>query len=330
MNTPEEAESYIARAELLYELTRFDEAREELAGGLLHYPTNAALLSLLAATELRAGQPKDALTAADAALAHDPSDHRALSCRGYALALLGRVDDAVEAAEKLLDADRLAWWRHMHYAMIRQIARNGQEALDAAWQAIRLAPDRPEPHVVLSSIAGQLGLADLSERASRAASRLGKDRGGDWDTDDFLHLQFDPELKLRPSTPPPDAEKPDTYLFERVAGVVRYGAAFPIAAPLLVALLSAGATGTARVLAAILAVAGGIGLFVAVSRLPEPITVILRKMDGSERWLEIAFACVAASPVVLGCYAAVASPFLLALTVLLGFVALYAFVMRGR
>ncbi|MEV0651219.1 tetratricopeptide repeat protein [Phytomonospora sp. NPDC050363] len=327
MNPPEEAEGYISRAELLIELSRYDEAREELAAALLHHPHNVDALSLLAIVEFQASQPEDALTAADAALALDPADDRALRLRGYALARLGRVEDAVAAAEKLLDVDRLAWWRHMHYALIRASARNGQEALDAAWQAIRLAPDRPEPHAALASIAEMLGLADLAARAKRAAERLGSDTEGNWKASEHLHLYFG---RSDPRPAEPLVREPATHITDRLATIVRYGAAFPIAAPLMIALMSGGMAGTARVLAAVFAVLAGTGLILAVRRLPQPIMPVLKSLDGSDRWLEVALACVGASPVVLLCYAAIASPLLLALTMLLGFVGLYAFVMRGR
>ncbi|GIG70744.1 tetratricopeptide repeat protein [Phytomonospora endophytica] len=327
MNPPEEVEGYISRAELLIELTRYDEAREELAAALLHHPHNVDALSLLAIVELEAGQPEDSLTAADAALALDPADDRALRIRGYALAALGRVDEAVTAAEKLLDVDRLAWWRHMHYALIRSKARNGQEALDAAWQAIRLAPDRPEPHAALAAIAAKLGLDDLAERARRAAKRLGSDEEGNWRISEQLHLNFG---RSESKVGEPLVHEHEPAVTDRLATLVRYGAAFPIAAPLMIALLSGGAAATARILAAVFAIVGGLGLGLAVRRLPQPIMPILKGLDGSDRWLEVALACVGAAPVVLLCYAVIASPFLLALTMLLGFVALYAFVMRGR
>lgn len=328
MNPPEEVDGFLSRAELLIELTRYDEAREELAAALLHHPHNVDALSLLAIVELEAGQPEDSLTAADAALALDPADDRSLRIRGYALADLGRVDEAVTAAEKLLDVDRLAWWRHMHYALIRGRARNGQEALDAAWQAIRLAPDRPEPHAALAAIAAKLGLEDLAERARRAARRLGSDEDGNWHVSDQLHLHFGRSEPTRGA--PLVNERPEPAVTDRLATLVRYGAAFPIAAPLMIALLSGGAAATARVLAAVFAVVGGLGLFLSVRRLPQPIMPVLKGLDGSDRWLEVALACVGAAPVVLLCYAVIASPFLLALTMLLGFIALYAFVMRGR
>lgn len=327
MNQPEEVEGYISRAELLIELTRYDEAREELAAALLHHPHNVDALSLLAIVELEAGQPADSLTAADAALALDPADDRALRIRGYALAGLGRVDEAVTAAERLLDVDRLAWWRHMHYALIRSRARNGQEALDAAWQAIRLAPDRPEPHAALAAIAAKLGLDDLAERARRAAKRLGSDEEGNWRVSEQLHLNFG---RSESKVGAPLVNEPEPAVTDRLATLVRYGAAFPIAAPLMIALLSGGAAATARILAAVFAIVGGLGLALSVRRLPQPVMPLLKSLDGSDRWLEVALACVGAAPVVLLCYAVIASPFLLALTMLLGFVSLYAFVMRGR
>jgi len=327
VNPPEEVEGYISRAELLIELTRYDEAREELAAALLHHPHNVGALSLLAIVELEAGQPEDSLTAADAALALDPADDRSLRIRGYALADLGRVEEAVTAAEKLLDVDRLAWWRHMHYALIRSKARNGQEALDAAWQAIRLAPDQPEPHAALAAIAAKLGLDDLAERARRAAKRLGADDDGNWTVSEHLHLHFG---RSEPTRGAPLVNEAEPDVKDRLATLVRYGAAFPIAAPLMIALLSGGAADTARILAAVFALVGGAGIFLAVRRIPQPIMPVLKDLDGSDRWLEVALACVGAAPVVLLCYAVIASPFLLALMMLLGFVALYAFVMRGR
>ncbi len=51
-------------------------------------------------------------------------------------------------------------------------SRNGQEALNAAWNGVRVAPAEPEAHLVLAVVAARLRLFDLAQRAYAEALDL--------------------------------------------------------------------------------------------------------------------------------------------------------------
>jgi tetratricopeptide (TPR) repeat protein len=163
------SDSYLERAELLADLGRYEEAAQELAWVA---PTDVAAATMLARIRLSAGAPRDALAATEAAVEEGAADPGLLIARGMALAELGRVDEAAGQAEQILrigagDARALA-----SAAVILAMVRNGQVALDAAWEAVRLAPEQPRSHLVLGLVAGGLGLAEIAERAYREALAL--------------------------------------------------------------------------------------------------------------------------------------------------------------
>jgi tetratricopeptide (TPR) repeat protein len=163
------ADSYVQRAELLADLGRYEEAAAELAHA---DQTDAAAQTLLARIWLAAGSPKRALAAADAAVAVAPTDVAALVARGMALADLGRIDEAARQAEQILRAGRGNGYACTSAAAILAEVRNGQVALDAAWEGVRLTPDQPRAHLVLGVVAARLGLDDVAGRAYQEALAL--------------------------------------------------------------------------------------------------------------------------------------------------------------
>ena len=161
--------SFVQRAELLADLGRYEEAAEELA---LADRDDVAAQTLLARIWLAAGSPKRALAAADAAVAAGPSNVPALVARGMALADLGRVDEAAQQAEQILRAGRGNGYACTSAAAILAEVRNGQVALDAAWEGVRLNPDQPRAHLVLGVVAARLGLDEIAGRAYQEALAL--------------------------------------------------------------------------------------------------------------------------------------------------------------
>jgi Flp pilus assembly protein TadD len=165
-------EDYRQRALLLADLGRYDEAAEEIAVGLEAAPADAALLATLARVHLAADQPAEALVAAERAVAAAPGTLNPLVVRGMALADSRRYSDAAQVATGILRN-----WPDDPYAQrtgaaLLSEARNGQEALNAAWQAVRVAPDEAEAHLVLSVVAARLRLFDLAQRAYAEALEL--------------------------------------------------------------------------------------------------------------------------------------------------------------
>ena len=160
---------YLRRAELLADLGHYHEAAEELARAT---PDDVAAATLLARVRLAAGEPRPALAAAEAAVTAGPDDLGAMIARGLVLAELGRVDEAAAQAERILahpDADGYA---RTSAAAVLGAVRNGQVALEAAWEGVRLAPDQPRAHLVLGLVAAGLELPDLARRAYQEALAL--------------------------------------------------------------------------------------------------------------------------------------------------------------
>jgi Tfp pilus assembly protein PilF len=167
--TPEE---YRQRALLLADLGRYDEAAEEIAAGLTAAPDEPTLLATLARIHLAAEQPAEALVAAERAVAGGPVTLPTLVVRAMALTDSRRYTEAAKVA-----ADILRRWPADAYAQrtgaaLLSESRNGQEALNAAWNGVRVAPAEAEAHLVLAVVAARLRLFDLAQRAYAEALDL--------------------------------------------------------------------------------------------------------------------------------------------------------------
>lgn len=163
---------HLQRAEMMYELGQVPDARAEVDAALRVDPLDPDANAMAAACALAEHDPDEALVYAGAALAHKPEHPRAMITRGYALADAGRREEALQAAASLLDLNRTSWRHHIHYALITRRAGAGQPALDAAWNAVNLAPEEPRTHLALAAIADNLGMDDLARRSRQAAADL--------------------------------------------------------------------------------------------------------------------------------------------------------------
>ncbi|WP_051393647.1 hypothetical protein [Glycomyces arizonensis] len=169
---------HLKSAELMYDLNRVREARDEVDAALRLDPLDPDANAMAGVIALAESDPDEALVFAGAALAHEPRHRRAMIVRGYALADADRRDEALQAAASLLDLDRTSWIHHVHYALITRRAGAGQPALDAAWNAVNLAPDQPRTHLTLAAVAESLALTDLAQRSRQAAADLEPDATG--------------------------------------------------------------------------------------------------------------------------------------------------------
>ncbi|MFI7542955.1 tetratricopeptide repeat protein [Actinoplanes sp. NPDC049599] len=160
--TPEE---YRQRALLMADLGRYDEAAGEIALGLAAAPDDAALLSTLARVHLVAAQPVDALAAAERAATVAPGTTEPLVVRAMALSDERRFGEAAQVAISILTTWPADPYAQRTGAALLSEARNGQDALNAAWNGVRLAPTDAEAHLVLAVVAARLRLFDLAQRA---------------------------------------------------------------------------------------------------------------------------------------------------------------------
>lgn len=168
----ESADDYVQRAQLLAELGRYDEAGAELGFAIVLEPDNARALVVLARVHLAADRATEALAAAEAAVAAAPDETSPLVARALALTDQRRFGEAAQVADQLLARWPVDAYAQRSAAAILGEARNGQQALDAAWRAVQLAPEEPEGHLVLGLVAARLELFGLAEQAYREALRL--------------------------------------------------------------------------------------------------------------------------------------------------------------
>jgi tetratricopeptide (TPR) repeat protein len=172
--TPEE---YRQRALLFADLGRYADAAEEIASGLAAAPADAGLLVTLARVHLAADQPGEALVAAERAGTAAPATIDPLVVRAMALADSGRYADAALVAVEVLRRWPKDPYAQRTGAALLSESRNGQDALNAAWNGVRVAPAEAEAHLVLAVVAARLRLFDLAQRAYGEALDLDAEIG---------------------------------------------------------------------------------------------------------------------------------------------------------
>lgn len=331
-STPEQ---YVQRAALLADLGRYEEAAGELAFATAADPDNAETLTLLARVHLAGGQPRQAIVAADAAVAAAPALVSAQVTRGLVLADLDRRAEAADVAEQVLRLDPASGYAQTSAAAILAEVRNGQAALDAAWRGAQLTPQEPTAHLVLGLVAARLELFDLAERAYEEALRLDPELTEVRDDVGIVRLEqrrYARALELlaaaapqiAPALPARSAKRAVANPLARdVWRALHFGAGYALVAPILAA-WSGGNSGGARGLAVLLAAVGFFGLAIFAVRLPAHVRAELPVLLREDRSLAVAAGAVLAAPCLILLYAAVGSPWPLALAVAAGAVALLA------
>jgi Flp pilus assembly protein TadD len=334
--TPEE---HRQRALLLADLGRYDEAAEEIASGLSSAPQETTLLATLARIHLAADQPAEALAAAERAAAVQPPELAALVVRAMALTDSRRYADAARVAGDILSAWPDDAYAQRTGAALLSESRNGQEALNAAWHGVRVAPTEAEAHLVLAVVAARLRLFDLAQRAYGEALELdssisdaGREMGivrlerRRWaraleELAEEASLGVPPEAaevvpepgtKREPEIEPEIARPQGPVLdysdesAEAVRETVQYGAGGTLVAAVLTAAMTLINTGISRMWAGLI----GVLVFGAVllwfrSRLTEPAGAVLARLRTGDRWLAVAAYLAFVAPVFLVLYAAI-------------------------
>jgi len=139
-------------------------------------------------------------------------------------------------------------------------ARNGQDALNAAWNGVRLTPADAEAHLVLAVVAARLRLFDLAQRAYGEALDLDGTIGDAQRDVGVVRLERrrwaqalerladaampvpEPEAPEVPAPPPPPVSPPSGPVLDRsglLAGTFRQGVLFASNGTLLAAVLAA-------------------------------------------------------------------------------------------
>jgi Flp pilus assembly protein TadD len=326
--TPEE---YRQRALLMADLGRYDEAVGEIALGLAAAPDDPALLSTLARVHVAAAQPADALAAAERAVAAAPGTVDPLVVRAMALSDERRFGEAAQDATSILAAWPADPYAQRTGAALLSEARNGQDALNAAWNGVRLTPNDADAHLVLAVVAARLRLFDLAQRAYGEALDLDATIGAAQQDVGVVRLErrrwaqalerladaampvAEPEgaeAPAVPSPPPPPVRPPSGPVLDRsglladtVRQAVLYASNSTLLAAVLAAVMTIASTGVARmwggVIGVVIVLAVGVWL---VRALPVPVGTALREVRGSRR-LVAGFCATALAPLGLLAFA---------------------------
>lgn len=326
-------DEFIQRAELLADLGRYEDAAGELGNLVATEPGNVPALTLLARIRLAAGEPAEAIVAADAAVAAAPEDFAALIIRGLVLSELERLGEAAETAEQILRLGPDNPYAQTSAAAILAEVRNGQRALDAAWRGVELAPENATGHLVLGVVSARMQLFDLAERAYREALRLDPQLADARHDIGIIRLEQRryaealEHLAEAAVAAPSDVGGGDE-VRDGLRRVLHLGAGYALVAPVLAACYGAGAARGEetsfgwRVVAVLLALAGFIGLGVFLARLPHRVTEVLPSLLSADRSLAVAAGAVVAAPCLILLFAFVGSPWTLAAAIAAGAVAL--------
>lgn len=340
-------EQYRQRALLLADLGRYDEATGEIAAGLAVAASDPDLLVTLARLHLVAEQPAAALTAADRAAAAAPDTIGPWIMRAMALADVQRFGEVARIGSEII-----ARWPDDAYAQrvgagLLSESRNGQEALNAAWTAVKLAPTDADAHLVLAVVSARLRLFELAQRAYAEALDLDPALGEAQHDIGVVHLErrrwaralealadaaalsAPTDMTLPPASgehapptatpgralPPPVARPSGSVLDtsaetgEVVRRGVLIGANATMIAGLVTALMAAASSGASRVWAAMI----GVILLATllgwlVRKLDKPLGTALHELRRSAPRLPFALYAACAAPMIMVSYAALGGP----------------------
>ena len=158
----------LARAQLLADLGRYDEAAQALRDGLAEEPDDPDLLAGLANLSLQTGDPVTAYRCATAALDNDPDDRAALRVLARLNLLIDDVDDAVEIARRVVELDPADPSAHALLATCLSqgsaFGANKRETLAALERVADLAPDDPDLLLQAALVAERVTERDLAKR----------------------------------------------------------------------------------------------------------------------------------------------------------------------
>lgn len=342
-------DGYLQRAELLADLGRYDDAAVELGYAVALAPGSASVRIVLARVHLAAGRPAEALTAAGfvTAAASGPTDAAnpdsessglpdriaGLVVRGLALVDLRRFREAAQVADELLALWPTDAYAQRSAAAILAESRNGQQALNAAWRGVELAPEESQAHLVLSLVSARLGVFDLAERAYREALRLdpglatARQDTGVARLEQRRYAEALEDVAEAAALPPGQLDSPRV-IADGLRTLVLYGAGSSLVASVLAAFLAPGSPTGSRLFAVVAAVIGGLLGWRFAARIPDLFGAILPALSRADRPLALAVYAVVAAPAFLLLYAVVGTPWPLVLAIAITAIAEYIVLLR--
>jgi len=227
-----------------------------------------------------------------------------------------RFGEAAEVAASILSAWPADPYAQRTGAALLSEARNGQDALNAAWNGVRLTPTDAEAHLVLAVVAARLRLFDLAQRAYGEALDLDATIGDAQQDVGVVRLERrrwalalesladaalpvpEPVAEEVPAPPPPPVTRPAGPVLDRSALVadtfrqaVLYGSNGVLIAAVLAAVMTTASTGVARMWGGVIGVVVLVAVAVWLTRaLPVPIGVALGEIRGSGRLVAAVYA----------------------------------------
>jgi tetratricopeptide (TPR) repeat protein len=165
------AQAQVARAETLFNLGRFAEARQRVADVLAADPSNAAAMRLLARCHTALREYREAVRVAHAAVAAEPTSSHGHRVLAHALNSAGDRWAATNAAHEAVRLAPHSWHAHL---MLAECLRHGDPyaALSCAARARELAPLEPAIHITYGVIQHRLGRTDEARAAYLKALEL--------------------------------------------------------------------------------------------------------------------------------------------------------------
>ncbi|MGW2020204.1 tetratricopeptide repeat protein [Streptomyces sp. NPDC001927] len=169
------------RAELLYDMGRYGESREQVARRIAEAPDDHHALVLLARCLIAEDRCAEGQAAADAALTHAPDFAFGHYIRGVALRHQGRPHDAEEAMRETIRLDPDYWAPRAVRAELMPFVRDRfpggdaaavAEGLAEAQEAVRLGPDETRAWEALYKLALFNRRPDLADEAVRQLLRI--------------------------------------------------------------------------------------------------------------------------------------------------------------
>lgn len=172
MRTPPDTASTLARAEVLLDLDRYEQAAHLLSAHLAGGPEDGDALRLLAMARLGLEDLNGALVCAREAARVDPQDDQVWLVLSVCLAVNGRGRESRAAAECAVRLDVLAWGNRVQLARLLSASGRHRAAQRQAREAVRLGPEEPTAFCCLGDVAQARNRYLASSRAYAQALTL--------------------------------------------------------------------------------------------------------------------------------------------------------------